>query len=459
MELGMKRFMVALLGLVLALGLMPGLGAKEALAADDTYTLKVAVVNEITNEHVSDLVDGNYVLGTKKQLTVSVSKNARSYFIPDPTPDNIVNLEISGWSAGQATASVAYSVTSSGGCARFIHFRVGNNVDVTRYAVHVECTKNSSDVPVTDITLDKADAELAVGDTLKLNATVLPDNATHPDLDWGSSDLSVATVDGAGIVTAVGAGKTTVTAKSTDGSGKFASCEITVTKPVPVTGIAVDKTAVTLNVGEKAELSATVSPEEASQEVDWESSDHSVATVLNGEVTAVSAGTVTITAKSLADTAKTATCTVTVVDPSKPSYAAVSGAGSSWAKGGKDGLAITFKRTAAGEEKDATFSHFKSASVDGKELTRDKDYTAKEGSVVVTLDAAYLESLSAGEHTLTATFDDGSADAKFTVTKAAAASSSKSALAKTGDAVPVAACLAVIAIAAGALLVARRRLG
>ena len=102
-------------------------------------------------------------------------------------------------------------------------------------------------------------------------------------------------------------------------------------------------------------------------------------------------------------------------DPAKPSYAATSGAGSTWTRGSKDGLAITFKRTVEGEDKDATFAHFVSASVDGRELAKDKDYAAAEGSVVVTLAPAYLETLSTGKHELTATFDDGSSTAEFTV--------------------------------------------
>jgi fimbrial isopeptide formation D2 family protein/uncharacterized repeat protein (TIGR02543 family)/LPXTG-motif cell wall-anchored protein len=92
-----------------------------------------------------------------------------------------------------------------------------------------------------------------------------------------------------------------------------------------------------------------------------------------------------------------------------------------WTKGSKAGLDVTFKRTAKGETTDTAFSHFRSASVDGKALTEKDDYTKAEGSVVVTLTPSYLNTLSDGEHTLTATFDDGSAEAKFTVAEAGSA--------------------------------------
>ncbi len=100
--------------------------------------------------------------------------------------------------------------------------------------------------------------------------------------------------------------------------------------------------------------------------------------------------------------------------PTKPTYAATTGSGSEYAEGSDGTLTFVFKRS-EGDEK--TFEHFRSASVDGRSLTRDRDYTATSGSVVITLQPAYLATLAAGEHTLTATFDDGSAEVKFTVKK------------------------------------------
>lgn len=100
-----------------------------------------------------------------------------------------------------------------------------------------------------------------------------------------------------------------------------------------------------------------------------------------------------------------------------PSYNVVSGADSTWTQGSGKGLSFTFKRPDEGTE-DTTYSHFASASVDGKELVRDTDYTAAKGSVVITLASAYLQKLGTGKHTLTATFDDGSTNAAFTVAEA-----------------------------------------
>jgi uncharacterized repeat protein (TIGR02543 family) len=87
----------------------------------------------------------------------------------------------------------------------------------------------------------------------------------------------------------------------------------TVAAAVPVSGVSVDKTA-SVNVGESTTLTATVSPDNATNKnVTWASSDESIATVdKNGVVTGVAAGVATITVTSVADNTKTATCTVTV---------------------------------------------------------------------------------------------------------------------------------------------------
>ena len=82
-------------------------------------------------------------------------------------------------------------------------------------------------VPVDSITLP-ATATLKVGVTTTLTATVTPENATKKDVIWTSSNTGVATVEN-GTVTAVKAGTTMITATAADGSGKSATCTVTVT--------------------------------------------------------------------------------------------------------------------------------------------------------------------------------------------------------------------------------------
>ena len=167
-------------------------------------------------------------------------------------------------------------------------------------------------VSVTGVSLNKDSLNLYVGDNETLTATVEPANATNKGVTWSSDKPDVATVDANGKVTAVGEGNTTITVTTEDGS-KTATCEVTVTAAtVPVTGVTLNKTSTSLYVGDTETLTATVAPDNATNKnVTWSTSDANVATVENGVVTAVSAGTATITVTT-EDGAKTATCTVTV---------------------------------------------------------------------------------------------------------------------------------------------------
>ena len=80
-------------------------------------------------------------------------------------------------------------------------------------------------MPVSSVALDKTSAELQVGKTLTLTATVTPDNATDKAVAWNSSNAAVATVDANGIVTAKAEGTATITATA---DGKTATCTVTV---------------------------------------------------------------------------------------------------------------------------------------------------------------------------------------------------------------------------------------
>ena len=172
---------------------------------------------------------------------------------------------------------------------------------------------------VTGVSLDKTSLNLNPGKEGTLTATITPSNATNQNVTWKSSDTKVATVDN-GLVTAVAEGTATITVTTADG-GKTATCEVTVTQPAktPVTSVTLDKTSLTLDVGGSDTLAVTVKPDNATNKaVTWSTSNKNVATVNNGVVTAVGAGTATITAAASDGSGKTATCEVTVNGPVLP---------------------------------------------------------------------------------------------------------------------------------------------
>ena len=104
-----------------------------------------------------------------------------------------------------------------------------DDADTTCNICGYERTVTPEIIPVSQITLNKAEASISVGNSETLTATVAPENATIKALTWASSDEDVATVAPDGTVTAVKAGAATITATAADGSGKSAVCKVTVT--------------------------------------------------------------------------------------------------------------------------------------------------------------------------------------------------------------------------------------
>lgn len=96
--------------------------------------------------------------------------------------------------------------------------------------VSAQCKVTVNPVLVSSITLNKTEAEMVVGENLNLTATIAPDNATDKSVTWSSTNEAVAVVDENGLVTAVGSGTCQIKATANDGSGKTASCLVTVEK-------------------------------------------------------------------------------------------------------------------------------------------------------------------------------------------------------------------------------------
>lgn len=171
------------------------------------------------------------------------------------------------------------------------------------------CTVTVTKKKVTGVTLNKTSATITKGYTTTLTATVSPSGANNSVI-WSTSDSSVATVSSTGKVTAKKAGTAKITATTVEG-GYTATCQIAVTEKT-VTGVKLNRTSLSLDVGSTSTLTATISPSGANSSVTWSSSDPSVATVSStGKVTAVKAGTATIMVKT-ASGGYVAACTVTV---------------------------------------------------------------------------------------------------------------------------------------------------
>lgn len=177
------------------------------------------------------------------------------------------------------------------------------------------CTTEEAEVAVTGVNLDESSLLLFPEQTQKLTATVVPENAANKNVTWSSDDTAVAVVSEDGSVTAVAVGDAVITVTTADG-GYTATCNVTVmANRVNVESVSLDETALTVNRGETAQLTATVLPDNASvKDVTWTSSNPDIATVNEeGLVSAIALGNTTITVTTV-DGGKTATCEVTVDD-------------------------------------------------------------------------------------------------------------------------------------------------
>ena len=179
-----------------------------------------------------------------------------------------------------------------------------------------EVTVSAAPTLVESITLDLTSVEAVEGDEFQLTATVTPDNATDKTVAWSSSDETVATVSAEGLVKVLKEGSCVITVTTTDGSDLKAECSVTV-KPlvILVESITLDLTSVEAVEGDEFQLTATVTPDNATDKtVAWSSSDETVATVsAEGLVKVLKEGSCVITVTTTDGSDLKAECSVSVL--------------------------------------------------------------------------------------------------------------------------------------------------
>lgn len=137
--------------------------------------------------------------------------------------------------------------------------------------------------PVTELRMDNRSVTVDTGEDIQLTATILPYDADNKSIVWSSDNPDVADVNGKGVVTGVKAGQTVIRATSED-EGISDFCVVTVNQPV--TGVSLSKSELSFSkIGDAEQLVASVQPADATnKELNWISSDESVAIVSNGRV-------------------------------------------------------------------------------------------------------------------------------------------------------------------------------
>ena len=164
---------------------------------------------------------------TLNKTTASVTKGKNLQLTATVAPGNATKKEVKWSTSNKNVAMVSPSglvtAKSAGTATITCTAQDGSGVKAT-----CKITVKNPVVKVTKVTLNKTTATLAPKETLTLKATVTPTNATNKAVTWKSSNTKIATVSSSGKVTAKAAGTVTITCRTKDGSGKKATCKITV---------------------------------------------------------------------------------------------------------------------------------------------------------------------------------------------------------------------------------------
>jgi uncharacterized repeat protein (TIGR01451 family) len=261
--------------------------------------------------HTNSLINDNIKFKFKgSKIRIIAENRADSYYANN-------EVYIDGVSVGNFRSD-DYSKVTNNYTGMILQFEK-SGLDFTEHDVEIICERSSywyfdaididnNGMLITydeSITLDKSTINLNVGDSQQLTATTTPAGAT---VTWTSDNTSIAPVNPTtGEVTGISVGTCTITATTAD--GLTAKCIVTVAKENK--SISLNKTSTNLIINDSETLIATTTP--AGAQVTWKSSDPSIATVdSNGKVTAIGAGTATITATTLDGSNLSASCLVTV---------------------------------------------------------------------------------------------------------------------------------------------------
>ena len=251
------------------------------------------------------------------------------------------------------------------------------------------------DIEPSGISLNKTDINLSVGHSEKLSAVITPSDSSDKSVTWSSSNSSVAMVDNAGLVTAVGPGSATITVTTKVGGFK-STASVNVGSVIP-TGIILDKVASSLFIGETEELFATISPSGVTnKEVLWSSSNVSIASVdASGVVTAIGPGSATISATTVAGN-KQATARIHVY--SGP--IAITG------------VTITGSSTIGVNSLERLNVNFSPANASNREVT----WKSSDTTVVTVSQSGVVRGIKEGEANVSVVTDDGDHKAEFVIT-------------------------------------------
>lgn len=297
-------------------------GLKVYFAAGGSLSVKFASTGG-SNKSRLGLKDekGNWIAGVTSATEVKDGIEDGTYEMAGTT---VVEIVFQVMKEGWYTISCPSSVTTRGARITVI------NQTVNAYKVKA--------IPVTGVEISK-DGEAVTEANIYVNSTVQLDTVAEPveannvkSVVWSTSNDETATVDQSGLVTGKAAGTAEITVTVTDNSGKVYTKSVNVTViAVPVESVSIERAdgveigaaPIEIPAGTALEFVHVINPSDATDvyNVEWSSSNDTVATVKDGIVTAIGAGEAIITVTVYNNNLEEFTATVTVAVPDKQATA------------------------------------------------------------------------------------------------------------------------------------------
>ena len=228
----------------------------EGLISGDIVPVKVAFKTAnvgatlVESNPVQLMGEGNYTLDEDEPTSAAILKSTFVATLPASatTKANVVSgtkfvISQTGADVKVNNATLAYNPdVAQSGTSPVVFYVTGGDTDNYSVVYTSNQVNKSSSVPpvvnppveATGVTLDVTAKTLAVGESFTLVATVTPANADDTSVSWSSSDPTIASVDADGKVTALKAGKATITATSNDNTNFTATCKVSVEAPTGI---------------------------------------------------------------------------------------------------------------------------------------------------------------------------------------------------------------------------------
>lgn len=185
---------------------------------------------------------------------------------------------------------------------------------ITIFAFTISACDFIKPISVMGINITDEEKTILVGETISLTYELLPINATNKLVTWASDDESVATVDMQGEVIGEALGEATITITTIDGNFSDTCAIHVVEGSISVTGISLNQNTMTAYVGDTPRLIPVIQPLNATNKnITWSSTNTSVATIDDGLISALAAGTTNISVTTI-DGGFVASCSLTVIE-------------------------------------------------------------------------------------------------------------------------------------------------